>query len=325
MTDTMFNPPAALQPRIAAEEYQPWTGRGIVWGAVHDENAYCVGGVSGHAGLFSTAHDLAVLAQTLLNGGRLGHTRILSEPGARSFFTNFNRAYAGHDHGLGFELDQRFYMDALSSPVTAGHTGYTGTDIVLDPLSHSFVILLTNRVHPSRSWGSPNPARDAVARDMALALPVRPVSGPTDWFSGVADATTATLTVPLSGPADGARLSFALWYDTEDTDIGRLEATVDGGTTWQPVPFSLRSGRNAWSTDGSFDGFEGRRWLTASADLPAGATAVRWRYTTDRLYEGRGVYVDAIRVRTPHRVLFDDRRPADAALVQLAGWQVSRV
>ena len=323
MTDTMFNPPVALRPRIAAEEYQPWTGRGIVWGTVHDENAYCVGGVSGHAGLFATAHDLAVLAQTLLNGGRLGRTRVLSESSTRLFFEDFNRAYAGHEHGLGFDLDQRLYMDALSSPVTAGHTGYTGTDIVLDPLSHSFVILLSNRVHPSRDWGSPNPARDAVARDMALALPVRPVSGPTDWFSGVADATTATLTVPLV-VGTGARLSFALWYDTEETDIGYLEATADG-TTWQPVPFALRSGRNAWSADGSFDGFEGRRWLAASAALPAGTTAVRWRYTTDLRYEGRGVYVDAIRVRGPHGLLFDDRRPGDAALVQLGGWQVSRV
>ena len=70
MSETMFNPPASLKPRIAAEEYQPWTGRGIVWGSVHDENAYCVGGVSGHAGVFSTANDLAVLAQTLLNGGQ---------------------------------------------------------------------------------------------------------------------------------------------------------------------------------------------------------------------------------------------------------------
>ena len=82
---------------------------------------------------------------------------------------------------------------------------------------------------------------------------------------------------------------------------------------------------NAWTTDGSFDGFEGRRWLAASADLPGGTTAVRWRYTTDLRYEGRGVYVDAIRVRGPRGPLFDDRRPGDAALVQLGGWQVSRV
>lgn len=330
MRDTMFNPPATLRPRIAAEEYQPWTGRGIVWGTVHDENAYCVGGVSGHAGIFSTAHDLAVLAQTLLDGGRLGHARILSEASTRLLFTDFNQAYPGDAHGLGFELDQRFYMDALSSPVTAGHTGYTGTSIVIDPLAHSFVILLTNRVHPSRAWGSNNPSRRAVARDLALALPVRPASGPTDWFSGVADATTATLTVPVTVPTAGAKLSFALWYDTEETDVGHLESSSDGGATWQPVPFSLRAGSSpragaAWQTDGSFAGFEGRQWLAATAALPAGTTGVRWRYQTDAGYQGRGVYVDAIRVSGPHGPLFDDRRPHDAALVEPDGWQVSRV
>ncbi len=324
MTDTMFNPPASLRPRIAAEEYQPWTGRGIVWGTVHDENAYCVGGVSGHAGLFSTAHDLAILAQTLLNGGRYAHTAILPPDAVRTLFTDYNQAFPGDSHGLGFELDQRFYMDALSSPVSAGHTGYTGTSIVIDPLSDSFVILLTNRVHPSRNWGSNNPSRRAVARDLALAMPVRPARGPTDWFSGTSDATTATLTVPVAVPAAGARLTFDLWYDTESTDVGRLEATGDGGATWRPVPLRLRAGGDAWQTGGSFSGFEGRQWLRAAAVVPGGTTALRWRYTTDPLYEGRGVYLDAVRVTGPHGPLFDDDRPRDAALVQLDGWTVGR-
>lgn len=324
MTDTMFNPPASLKPRIAAEEYQPSTGRGIVWGTVHDENAYCVGGVSGHAGLFSTAHDLAVLAQSMLNGGRYGQVRILSEASVRTLFTNYNQAFPGNAHGLGFELDQRWYMDALTSPVTAGHTGYTGTSIVIDPLSHSFVILLTNRVHPSRNWGSNNPSRRAVARDLALALPVRPAVGRTDWFSGVADGTTATLTVPLATPAGGARLSFDLWYDTESSDIGALEASTDDGATWHQVPLTLRVRADEWQTDGSFSGFEGRQWLHASAQLPGGITDLRWRYSTDPLYEGRGVYVDAVRVSGRDGLLFNGERPADAALFQPAGWTVSR-
>jgi CubicO group peptidase (beta-lactamase class C family) len=325
MADTMFNPPASLRPRIAAEEYQPWTGRGIVWGSVHDENAYCLGGVSGHAGVFSTAHDLAILAQTLLNGGRYAGARILSEDSTRLLFTDDNQAFPGHAHGLGFELDQRFYMDALSSPVTAGHTGYTGTSIVIDPLSHSFVILLANRVHPSRNWGSNNPARRAVARDLALALPVRPTSGGTDWFAGTADGTVATLTVPVAVPAAGALLSFDLWYDTEETDVGTLESSSDGGATWQPVALRLRVGTDCWQTGGSFSGFEGRQWLHASARLPGGTTDLRWRYSTDALYEGRGVYVDAVFVTGPHGPLLDDRRPRDAALFQPDGWQLSRL
>jgi CubicO group peptidase (beta-lactamase class C family) len=324
MTETMFNPPASLKPRIAAEEYQPSTGRGIVWGSVHDENAYCVGGVSGHAGIFSTAHDLAVLAQALLNGGRYGRTRILSEDSVRSLFTNYNQAFPGHAHGLGFELDQRRYMGALSSPVTAGHTGFTGTSIVIDPLAHSFIILLTNRVHPSRNWGNNNPSRAAVASDLALALPVHPSQGPTDWFAGTADNTTATLTIPVAVPAAGAKLTFNLWYDTAETDAVALEASSDKGATWHLVPLSLRVDGHSWQTDGSSSGFEGRQWLQASAGLAGKTTNVRWRYTTGPAPQGRGVYVDAVRVTGPQGVLFDDRRKPDAALFEPKGWTISR-
>jgi Immune inhibitor A-like, MAM domain len=214
-------------------------------------------------------------------------------------------------------------MDALNSPVTAGHTGYTGTSIVIDPLSDSFVILLTNRVHPSRNWGSNNPSRRAVARDLALALPVHPAEGQTDWFSGTADHTTATLTVPLATPSSGARLSFNLWYDTEETDLGALEASSDGGTTWRLVPLTLQVRDDVLLTDGTFSGFDGRQWLSASAQLPGGVTDVRWRYTTDPLYEGRGVYVDAVRAFDSDGLIFDSERPADAALFEPDGWTVS--
>ncbi len=325
LQDTMFNPPESLKPRIAAEEYQPWTGRGIVWGTVHDENAYCVGGVSGHAGLFSTTHDLAILSQALLNGGRYGQSRILSEDSVRLLFTNYNQAFPGDSHGLGFELDQRWYSDALDSPVTAGHTGYTGTSIVIDPLSHSFVILLTNRVHPSRNWGSNNPSRRAVARDLALALPVHPAEGGTDWFSGTTDNKKATLTLPIAVPAAGARLSFDLWYDTEETDIGAVEASSDGGATWHLVPLALHAGPDSWTNDGSFSGFEGRQWLQASAQLPGGTTDVRWRLSTDPLYEGRGMYVDGVRIFGPDdTLLFNGSRPSDAGLFQPNGWTVAQ-
>ncbi|MGH3344478.1 MAG: serine hydrolase domain-containing protein [Carbonactinosporaceae bacterium] len=179
MSSTTFNPPQALRERIAATEYQPWTARGMVRGSVHDENA--LGGVAGHAGLFSTAHDLAVLAQAILGGGRYGQARILSEDSVRALLTNVNAAFHRDEHGLGFELNQHWYMDAMASPVTAGHTGYTGTSLVIDPLSESFAILLSNRVHPTRAWGSNNPARRAVARDLALAVPAEPANGRTGW------------------------------------------------------------------------------------------------------------------------------------------------
>lgn len=325
MHDTMYNPPKSLWPRVAATEYQPWTGRTMIQGTVHDENAYCLGGVAGHAGVFSTAHDIAVLAQTILNGGSYGTARIMSPDYVRLLMTNYNQKFPGDSHGLGYELDQRWYMDGLSSPVTMGHTGYTGTSIVIDPLSHSFVILLTNRVHPTRDWGSNNPSRRDVARDLALALPVKPAEGRQAWFSGTGDRRTATLGLPLAVPSTGGRVSFDLWYDSEEGyDIGSLQASTDGGTTWSNVPMQLRTGPYSWSSDGTFSGFEDRRWLRADANLPGGVTNLRWRYTTDPLYEGRGVYVDGVRAwDSSGNLLFDESRGGAEGAFQAAGWSLS--
>ncbi|GIF61217.1 serine hydrolase [Asanoa iriomotensis] len=335
MQETRFNPSPRLRWRIAAEEYQ--LGRGLVWGSVHDENAYCLGGVAGHAGLFATARDLATLAQAALNGGRYGRARILDERSTRLLFTDYNRAFPTHAHGLGFELDQRRYMGALSSAVTAGHTGFTGTSIVLDPLAHSFAILLTNRVHPTREWGNNSPSRAAVGTDLAMALPVRPSQGPTSWYAGEADGSKATLTIPLRG---GTRTNFDLWYDTASTDTGAVEASTDGGRTWRLVPVTLRAPGYRWRTDGTYTGFQGRQWLTAEAALPAGTTHLRWRLTTAAAPHGRGaarprrrtaaaphgrgVYVDAVRVTGPSGVVFDDRHPRDAARFVPAGWAPRR-
>jgi hypothetical protein len=295
-----------------------------VWGTVHDENAAAFGGVAGHAGVFGTARDLAVLCQTVLNGGSYGRARILSRDSTELLLTNFNAAFPGHDHGLGFELYQYFFMGAMASPYTAGHTGFTGTTLTIDRSTDSFLLLLTNRVHPSRGWGSINPRRRAAADEVARAVPVRPVRGRTAWFSGMGDARTATLTLPIATPS-GARLAFGLWYDTEpEVDTVTLESSADGGSTWVPVPFRLHpSGVDPSGVDtaGVVSGWGGRRWQAATADLPAAADLlVRWRYQTDAAYQGRGAYVDAVRVRSGHRVLFDDSRPADAARLRLAGF-----
>jgi hypothetical protein len=313
MTDTMFNPPARLRDRIAATEVQPWAGRPMIRGEVHDENAWSLGGVAGHAGLFSTARDLAVLARTLLNGGRYGTERILETDTVRAMLVNENEEFPANSHGLGFELDQRWYMDGLSTPVTFGHTGYTGTSVVIDPLSDSFVILLTNRVHPTRDWGSNNPSRRAVARDLARAIAVRPIEGDTAWFSGVGDARTVSLaTAGLTGRV----LSFGLWYDTEaGFDVATLEASTDGGETWSKLPFTLRTGAETLASDGTVSGFGGRVWHHATAALPAGSDVlVRWRYSNDAAIQGRGVYVDAVEV---------DGEPVDGASLTPEGWQPS--
>ncbi|MDQ4085674.1 MAG: serine hydrolase [Actinomycetota bacterium] len=328
MDDTMFNPPAALHDRIAATEAEPWAGRSMVRGEVHDENAWSLGGVAGHAGLFSSAGDLAVLAQTLLNGGRYGDVRILRPETVRAMLTDENTEFPGDSHGLGFELDQRWYMDALSSPVTFGHTGYTGTSLVVDPLSGSFVILLSNRVHPTREWGSNNPSRRAVARHLARAVAVPAAEGAQAWFSGLGDSRSAALTLPARVPAGGiARVEFALWYDTEaGYDVLGLEVSGDGGRTWRPAPFALRHGAGWSATDGTVSGFGGRRWYDASAtvDVPAdGRLLLRWTYRTDGLYQGRGVYVDAVRVAGPSGVVYDDSWPGALDRFAADGWTLS--
>lgn len=321
MDDTMYNPPAFLKARIAAGEYELSPDRGLVWGQVHDENAWALGGVAGHAGVFSTAYDLAVLLQTMLNGGSYGNVRILSKRSVVRMLTNDNRDFPGNEHGLGFELWQYWYMGAMATPYAAGHTGFTGTSLVMDPATHSFVILLTNRIHPSREWGSTNAQRQAVGDDLARAVAVsRPRGQRSAWFGGMADATTATLTVPLDLPAP-SQLNFDLWYDTEPgCDFVHLEASSDGGATWSAVPFTLCGTDFRASTTGSVSGYEGRQWLRARADLSSGSILLRWRYATDSLYHGRGVYVDEVRVLAGDQAVFDDRRPADTAKLRPVGW-----
>jgi len=325
MVDTGYNPPPSLRDRIAATEYQPYANRGMVWGEVHDENAWALGGVAGHAGIFSTVDDLAVLCQTMLNGGEYRGVRILREATVRSMLVNYNahleQRFPESDRGLGFELDKHWYMDGLASPVTFGHTGFTGTSVVVDPLAHSFVILLSNHVHPDRAWGSNNVARRAMARDFANAAPVRPLAGGTGWRTGQRDAATMTLTAPLRAPAPGPSLaSFQLWYDTEPRyDVVRVEASTDDGVTWSPVTMTLSSPDGRWTTGGTLTGYGGRRWWHVSATVPTGTTHLRWSYTTDPSAQGRGVYVDRVLVHATDLVLFngeaDDR---DRFLVD--GW-----
>ncbi|MFD7119874.1 serine hydrolase [Streptomyces sp. NPDC059922] len=332
MHRTRYNPPVSWRPKIAATEdaRPPWSGldRGLVWGEVHDENAYSLGGVAGHAGVFSRAWDLAVLARTLLNGGAYGRARILRPESVELMFTDFNSGFPGDAHGLGFELYQHWYMGAMATPRTAGHTGFTGTSLVLDPTTDSFLIVLGNSVHPVRSWRSGSAPRAATADRMARAVAVRPAHGRTAWFSGMAGATTATLTLPPVTARAGV-LRCALWWDTEpDADGLFLEASADAGKSWRPVPFTtVRTGQEPLAHPaGSATGWSGRVWHRLTADLAAWrdtAVRLRWRYTTDRLYGGRGAYVDGLRIEDGGRPVFDEARREDAARIEAAGWVAS--
>ncbi|MDO3705153.1 serine hydrolase domain-containing protein [Micromonospora sp. C28SCA-DRY-2] len=327
MTDTGYNPAPELRSRIAATEYQPYAGRGMVWGEVHDENAWSLGGVAGHAGVFSTAADLAVLCQTLLNGGEYRGRRILHPDTVRAMLVNYNapleQAYPESDRGLGFELNKHWYMMGLSSPVGFGHTGFTGTSLVVDPLSHSFVILLSNRVHPDRGWGSNNVARRAVAADLAEAMPVRPRSREA-WRADPRDLATVTLTAPLRRAARGGTASFLLWYDTEPRyDGARFEVSADGGRTWAPAPMRLRHGGQRWASDGTVTGYGGRVWWQVSVELPDQATHLRWSSSTDVSARGRGVYVDRIVAADRAGLLFHGEG-RDATRLVADGWSPAR-
>ncbi|GLY68620.1 serine hydrolase domain-containing protein [Amycolatopsis taiwanensis] len=318
MVDTGFNPPAGKLARIAATEDELTPPRGMLRGQVHDENAWALGGVSGHAGIFSTAGDLAIVAQAILNGGSYRGARILRPDTVREMLTNYNGAFPDDAHGLGFELDQMFYMGGLSSPVTAGHTGYTGTTLVIDPKSRSIAILLTNRVHPSRNWGSINLAREAWATALARALTVCPAQGRDAWFSDVGNLSTATLTTRTLHPRGSVHITFSAFVDTEATDPLVLESSTDG-RSWQPVPVRATGPGAPAGEVSELAGHGHRAWWRVTAEIPAtGQVILRWRYTTDSLYTGRGVYVDGMRVTSSNGILVDSERNPES--LSATGW-----
>jgi uncharacterized protein YbbC (DUF1343 family) len=159
MNDTGFRPSADARPRIA-----PTEKRNEVWmrGEVHDPRAYRLGGVAGHAGLFSTAKDLARFARMVLGTGALDGARVLSQETVR-------RMLAAHDvpggiRALGWDMQSTYSTnrgDALSRRAV-GHGGYTGTSLWIDPQQDLFVIFLSNRVHPDGK-GSINALAGAIA------------------------------------------------------------------------------------------------------------------------------------------------------------------
>ncbi|WP_329341387.1 beta-lactamase family protein [Streptomyces sp. NBC_01352] len=155
MTATCFGP----CPGAAATEYQkrPWAkaDRGMLRGVVHDENAWALGGVAGHAGLFSTGRDLAVFCRALLAGGAYGPARILGPDFVELLMT---------PPGLGFALDQPWFMGELAGRGAAGHTGFTGTSLVLDQATDTFLVLLANTVHPRRRVPDSRPRAAAGTR-----------------------------------------------------------------------------------------------------------------------------------------------------------------
>lgn len=170
MKDTAFLPAAALLPRIAPTEFDAWRGR-TVHGEVHDENAFALGGVSSHAGLFSTAPDLARFAQMMLWKGVYGHRRIAA-PRTVDAFTRRSTLPLGTDRAIGWDTrsSEGSTAGSLFSPTSYGHTGFTGTSLWIDPERELFLVLLTNRVHPTRDNPKMRAVRPAVADAVVRAL-----------------------------------------------------------------------------------------------------------------------------------------------------------
>jgi uncharacterized protein YbbC (DUF1343 family)/CubicO group peptidase (beta-lactamase class C family) len=183
MRDTMFNPPAGLAPRIAPTEKctqygwpcdQP--GGTILRGVVHDPTARRMLGVAGHAGLFSTAADLSIFCRMLLDGGRAGAVRILS-PMTVAKMTSPVSLPGGQARGLGWDMDSTYSSNRgeLLPLGSFGHTGFTGTSLWIDPLTKTWIVFLSNRVHPDGK-GDVTPLRARVATVVAAAI----ISPPAD-------------------------------------------------------------------------------------------------------------------------------------------------
>jgi beta-N-acetylhexosaminidase len=174
MSNTMFRPAKKLWPQIAPTEIDNNFRHRLLQGEVHDENAAVIGGVSGHAGLFSTAPDLAKFCQMLLNGGSYAHERILRRATVTQFTTP--QPLSSGTRTLGWAVPTEGGSSGhFFSGHSFGHTGFTGTSIWIDPDQQLFVVLLTNRVNPTRENSKMTQLRpalhDAIMESLGLAKP----------------------------------------------------------------------------------------------------------------------------------------------------------
>ena len=179
MSHTMYLPPKNIWPAIAPTEIDNQLRHRLVQGEVHDENAFAIGGVSGHAGLFSTAPDLAEFCQMILNGGIYAHQRIVKRATIAQFTTP--QELSNRTRTLGWVVPtEPSFMGHFYGPHSFGHTGFTGTSIYIDPDRQLFVVLLTNRVNPTREnmkIAKVRPAlHDAVIQALGLATNAAPAN-----------------------------------------------------------------------------------------------------------------------------------------------------
>ena len=174
MNETRYNPPPSWEPRIAPTEEDE--NHRLLRGVVHDPTARRMGGVAGHAGVFSTADDLAVFAQALLDGGR----GVLTSPTIAKMTAPQQPVNGMVLRGFGWDIDSPLSSNRgeLLPVGSYGHTGFTGTSLWIDPTTKTYIVLLTNAVHmkmgPPRERGSAASLRTKVATAVAAALALDP-------------------------------------------------------------------------------------------------------------------------------------------------------
>ena len=178
MAHTLFRPPARLRGRMAPTQPPDQKNERVPWYKVNDMTAYRMGGVAGHAGLFSTAGDLAIYAQMILNGGVYHGVRILSASAVLKMTTPETPPRAMAVHGLGWDIDTAYSSNRgeLFPVGSFGHTGFTGTSIWIDPFSQTYVIILANSVHPG-AHGNIISLRAKIATLAAAAFGRIPAAG----------------------------------------------------------------------------------------------------------------------------------------------------
>ncbi len=172
MDRSMFNPLRSLREDIAPTEKDTTFRKRQIWGEVHDENAWAMGGVAGHAGLFSTADDISAFAQMILNGGIYGHERLLARSTVQEFTARHTVGTSART--LGWDVPEEASSSGrYFSASSFGHLGFTGTSLWIDPERKLFVVLLTNRVNPTRANEKIRQVRpalhDAVFEGLGLA------------------------------------------------------------------------------------------------------------------------------------------------------------
>jgi CubicO group peptidase (beta-lactamase class C family) len=170
MNDSLYNPPVSLRLRIAPSEFDADFRKRLLHGEVHDENAWAMGGISGNAGLFSTAGDVAAFAQMMLNGGIYAHHRLLTRATIQQFTERQTVGDSARTLGWDVPTPPTSSAGHFFSPESFGHTGFTGTSLWIDPARQLFVVLLTNRVNPTRTNEQIRQVRPAVHDAIIQAL-----------------------------------------------------------------------------------------------------------------------------------------------------------